>query len=185
MRSSPDFGHHRQPARSPAPSSRQAPVIPRAGSSVAGAAPAPTSAVLAVRRRPCSRRSAACLLPSTVAEACAELAASLRDAGHRVVADADILMVRTGHAGCAMNARRALVIAPTLPEFDREGGSRDVADMIRFLTEAGWSISFVAGTNNDGDRYVRQLEGSGVDVHCSRRTGSRAPSLRAPRPMSS
>jgi glycosyltransferase involved in cell wall biosynthesis len=66
-----------------------------------------------------------------------------------------------------MNARRALVIAPTLPEFDREGGSRDVADLIRFLAEAGWSLSFVAGTNTGGDRYVRQLEALGVAVHCA------------------
>jgi glycosyltransferase involved in cell wall biosynthesis len=66
-----------------------------------------------------------------------------------------------------MKARRALIVAPTMPEFDREGGSRDIADMIRFLCEAGWSVGFVAGTADGGERYTRQLRRLGVDVHVS------------------
>jgi GT2 family glycosyltransferase len=68
-------------------------VAPSAGGSGAGAAPEPTLAVLAVRA---SVLEAVGGLPpaDTVANACAALADSVRDAGHRVIHDADVLMVR-------------------------------------------------------------------------------------------
>jgi GT2 family glycosyltransferase len=68
-------------------------VAPSAGGSGSGAAPIPTLAVLAVRRN--VLEAVGGLPPAeTVADACAVLAASVRDAGHRVVADAEVLMVR-------------------------------------------------------------------------------------------
>lgn len=63
-----------------------------------------------------------------------------------------------------MNDLRALIIAPTLPEFDREGGSRDIADMIGFLAEANWSVTYVTRADEGGDRYLRQLRRAGVTV---------------------
>ncbi|MDQ1445957.1 MAG: hypothetical protein QOI20_2421 [Acidimicrobiaceae bacterium] len=64
-----------------------------------------------------------------------------------------------------MNTLRALIVAPTLPEFDREGGSRDIADLIGFLVDAQWSVTFVCRSAAGGDRYVKQLRRQGVEVH--------------------
>src|SRR5205809_6545283 len=63
-----------------------------------------------------------------------------------------------------MQSKHALLIAPRLPEFDRESGSRRIFDLMEFLIEAGWQVTFAAMTLHDGERYVRLLEQRGVEV---------------------
>ena len=53
-----------------------------------------------------------------------------------------------------MRTRRALVMAPVLPEFDRESGSRRIFDLLMFLCEAGWSVTFVAQRGAGGTDMV-------------------------------
>src|SRR5262245_60806877 len=60
------------------------------------------------------------------------------------------------------SAKRALVCAPTMPEFDRESGSRRVYNLIEFLVEAGWQVSFAARQVRDGARYARLLQQRGI-----------------------
>jgi GT2 family glycosyltransferase/glycosyltransferase involved in cell wall biosynthesis len=62
--------------------------------------------------------------------------------------------------------RRALVCAPVLPEFDREGGSRRVFDHVDSLQAAGWAVVFVAENGDRTGRYGRVLEQLGVETHC-------------------
>jgi glycosyltransferase involved in cell wall biosynthesis len=66
-----------------------------------------------------------------------------------------------------MSAKRALVCAPIVPEFDRESGSRRVFDTIGFLRELGYSVSFVAqnGKTPGARRYALALQQRGVAVH--------------------
>ncbi len=64
-----------------------------------------------------------------------------------------------------ITSKRALVCAPRLPEFDREAGSRRLSDLIAFLKEDGWSVSFVAEQADGGERYVRDLEQRGVATY--------------------
>ncbi len=61
-----------------------------------------------------------------------------------------------------MAAGRALVCSPVMPAFDRESGSRRVFDLIEFLQEAGWEVSFAAGNAKDGERYAKILRQRGV-----------------------
>lgn len=64
-----------------------------------------------------------------------------------------------------MRIRRALVCAPHLPEFDREGGSRRILHLIELLLETDWAVTFVC-RNPDGDeRYARMLRQHGVAVY--------------------
>ncbi|HEX4963507.1 MAG TPA: glycosyltransferase [Thermoanaerobaculia bacterium] len=65
------------------------------------------------------------------------------------------------------NGRRALVCSPTLPEFDRESGSRRVFDHIECLQDAGWTVVFAAQDAERTSRYVRLLERRGVETHCN------------------
>ncbi len=64
-----------------------------------------------------------------------------------------------------MRTRRALVMAPVLPEFDRESGSRRIFDLLMFLCEAGWSVTFVAQRGAGGERYVRILQQAGIATY--------------------
>jgi glycosyltransferase involved in cell wall biosynthesis len=52
-----------------------------------------------------------------------------------------------------------------MPEFDREGGSLRVWNLIEFLREAGWAVSFVADDPAHGERYARVLRQRGVSVY--------------------
>ena len=63
-----------------------------------------------------------------------------------------------------MKTRRALVCAPVMPEFDRESGSRRIFDLLMFLRESGWAVTFVAQRAPDGERYRRMLEQRGIAV---------------------
>jgi GT2 family glycosyltransferase/glycosyltransferase involved in cell wall biosynthesis len=69
------------------------------------------------------------------------------------------------HRSSAEAAGRALVCAPLLPEFDREGGSRRIFCLIEFLREAGWDVSFVSENPHGDERYVRVLQQKGVAVY--------------------
>lgn len=80
-----------------------------------------------------------------------------------------------GRAGRSKQGGRALVSAPLLPEFDREGGSRRIFHMIEFLRAAGWDVSFLAENPYGDERYVRMLQRQGVAVY--RGFGSRADDL--------
>lgn len=64
-----------------------------------------------------------------------------------------------------MSDRHALVCAPALPEFDRESGSRRLYDLVCFLQELGWAVSYVAQQADDGARYLRYLRQQGVATY--------------------
>src|SRR5262245_22647447 len=64
-----------------------------------------------------------------------------------------------------MPPRRALVCAPRMPEFDREGGSRRIFHLIDFFTKTGWAVSFVAEHANSSPRYAYALQQKGVATY--------------------
>jgi glycosyltransferase involved in cell wall biosynthesis len=61
--------------------------------------------------------------------------------------------------------KRALVCAPRMPEFDRERGSQLIFDLIGFLQEAGWAVTFIAQRHHGGERYARRLQQRGVESY--------------------
>jgi len=61
--------------------------------------------------------------------------------------------------------KRALICAPRLPEFDREGGSRRTYHLIEFLQSAGWSVSFAAEHGTGSERYAQVLQQKGVATY--------------------
>ena len=63
-----------------------------------------------------------------------------------------------------MSAKRALVCAPRVPEFDRESGSRRVFHLVEFLRKQGWAVSFIAQNTTGTERYVRLLQQLGVET---------------------
>ena len=63
------------------------------------------------------------------------------------------------------STRRALVCAPRMPEFDREGGSRRIFHLIELLRDEGWAVSFVAQNAADGERYAHVLQQLGVATY--------------------
>jgi glycosyltransferase involved in cell wall biosynthesis len=67
-----------------------------------------------------------------------------------------------------MAIKRALVCSPTMPEHDREGGSRRIFQLIGFLRQFGWAVSFVAENAMNGERYARALQQMGVATYASR-----------------
>jgi glycosyltransferase involved in cell wall biosynthesis len=65
-----------------------------------------------------------------------------------------------------MKRRRALVISPRLPEFDRESGLLRVLHLIEMLQQRGWEVTFgCLRMPTDPERYARVLEQRGVEVH--------------------
>jgi O-antigen biosynthesis protein len=61
--------------------------------------------------------------------------------------------------------KRVLVCAPTMPAYDREGGSRRVFHFISCLRNAGHAVAFFAFNGTDGDRYAHVLQQMGVPVY--------------------
>ncbi|MFL5241593.1 MAG: glycosyltransferase [Gemmataceae bacterium] len=61
-------------------------------------------------------------------------------------------------------APRALVCAPKIPEADRDCGSRRILDLIVFLRDAGWAVTFVAKTSGQ-ERYVKSLQQRGIKTY--------------------
>lgn len=66
-----------------------------------------------------------------------------------------------------MKRPQALVCAPAVADPDRQSGSRRTTDLIEFLLEDGWLVTF-AGSDAGRERYARALRQKGV------RTVSRA-----------
>lgn len=64
-----------------------------------------------------------------------------------------------------MRIKRALVCAPTMPEYDREAGARHVFHVLNFLRAAGWAVSFIAHDATGGERYARILQQLGVATY--------------------
>ena len=65
-----------------------------------------------------------------------------------------------------MAARRALVVAPRLPEFDRESGLLRVYDLVDMLQRRGWEVSFACLQRPiHPERYTRELAQRGVETH--------------------
>lgn len=67
--------------------------------------------------------------------------------------------------GSNTTVKRALVCAPLMPEFDRESGSRRIYNLIEFLVEAGWQVSFAAREVKHGARYARMLRQRGIATY--------------------
>jgi hypothetical protein len=68
-----------------------------------------------------------------------------------------------------MSSPRALVLAPWLPEFDRESGLRRVSDLIDMLLRRDWQVTFgCLYPPRDPKRYVRELEERGVETYAPR-----------------
>ena len=64
-----------------------------------------------------------------------------------------------------MTSKHALVVAPLMPEFDRESGSQRVLDLIVFLRQSGWAVSFAAENGRGGERYAEMLRQMGVAAY--------------------
>jgi glycosyltransferase involved in cell wall biosynthesis len=52
-----------------------------------------------------------------------------------------------------------------MPEFDRERGSLLIYDLIGFLQEAGWAVTFIAQSKHAGERYSRLLQQREVETY--------------------
>jgi len=63
----------------------------------------------------------------------------------------------------AETRRRALVCA-LLPQPDRDSGSRRVFDLLVFLQESGWAVTFVSHHETVDPRYARILQQRGIPV---------------------
>jgi len=62
-------------------------------------------------------------------------------------------------------SRRALVSQTRMPEVDRDRGSGRVDQLIRFLLDAGWSVTFLAEEAQPDQRHARRLRRLGVSTH--------------------
>lgn len=61
---------------------------------------------------------------------------------------------------------RVLIIAPRLPEFDRESGLLRVSHLIEMFRSRGWEVTFgCIRTPTDPERYAYVLEQQGVETH--------------------
>src|SRR5207253_1315718 len=64
-----------------------------------------------------------------------------------------------------MSTRHALICAPALPKFDREGGSRRLFDHAILLQELGWTVSSMIQEAEAGARDVRALQQRGIATY--------------------
>jgi len=63
-------------------------------------------------------------------------------------------------------ARRALVGAPFLPAYDRESGNQRIYDLVNFLLNDGWAVTFVAKRATPDDaRHGAELRRRGVATY--------------------
>lgn len=67
------------------------------------------------------------------------------------------------------SVRQALVCAPHLPEYDRDGASRRLLEMVLTLKGAGWTVSFMGPETPEGERYGDTLRQLGVATYPSSR----------------
>lgn len=63
-----------------------------------------------------------------------------------------------------MSAKRVLVSAYYTPAYDQDSGAQRIFDMIVFLREAGWAVTFLAANAGGDARHARALEQLGVGV---------------------
>lgn len=63
-----------------------------------------------------------------------------------------------------MSAGRALVGAYTVPEPDRDSGSRRIVDHVDLLTESGWQVTFLTTQPLQEGRHLQALRDRGVAV---------------------
>lgn len=61
--------------------------------------------------------------------------------------------------------KRALICQTRVPEIDRDSGSQQVDLYLRWLTEAGWSVSFAAINSDGEERHERRLRQSGIATY--------------------
>jgi glycosyltransferase involved in cell wall biosynthesis len=52
-----------------------------------------------------------------------------------------------------------------MPEYDRESGGQSIFDLIMYLRDAGWAVSFAPQNPADGFRYARLLQQRGVATY--------------------
>lgn len=64
-----------------------------------------------------------------------------------------------------LNSKRALVSTYHVPQPDRDSGARRIYDFIRFLVEAGWSVTFYAADGVGDERDAMLLRRNGVPVY--------------------
>lgn len=63
-------------------------------------------------------------------------------------------------------AKRVFIMAPLMPEFDREGGSQRVYDLIMLFRRANWAVTFLAENSlPENKRYAHILQQMGVTVY--------------------
>jgi len=74
------------------------------------------------------------------------------------------------HAG-SREGRRALVVLPTMPELDREGGSRRAFHLIELLLDSDWAVSVIVENATGGQRYARALRQLGAATYAGPSTG--------------
>lgn len=75
-----------------------------------------------------------------------------------------------------MSPGRALVIAPRLPEFDRESGLLRVSHLIEMLASRGWKVTFgCIHTPTDPERYAYELEQRGIETYAPLRSVNSIP----------
>ena len=67
-------------------------------------------------------------------------------------------------SGRSATARRRVLVCALMPECDRDSGSRRVFDLLVFLQEAGWAVTFVSHHENYEPRYARVLQQRGIAV---------------------
>ena len=63
-----------------------------------------------------------------------------------------------------MSTKRIFVASHTPPMFDRDSGSRRLMDLLEFLLEAGWQVTFVSANGLRKPRYAGALQRSGIQV---------------------
>lgn len=63
------------------------------------------------------------------------------------------------------NGQRVLFVAPSLPEYDRESGSRRLYHLVELLLTHGYEVTYTTDNFKNGERYVNYLNERGVDVY--------------------
>jgi glycosyltransferase involved in cell wall biosynthesis len=61
--------------------------------------------------------------------------------------------------------RKKVLICALMPEVDRDSGSRRVNDLIEFMRQSGWAVTFLSHHANCKVRYARALQQRGVAVY--------------------
>ena len=66
-----------------------------------------------------------------------------------------------------MSRRHALIVHTRMPAFDRDSGSQDVDNTIRWLIDKGWSVTFLSqeGEEETETRHANRLRQMGVATY--------------------